>query len=116
MGALLGLTHRSSSPEMTLLLAAAVTVAVLLALIEPLRTLLEVLDRLAEGAGVSRALLLPLYKAVGIAMVVKIGGGLCRDAGEGALASVLELAGTVCALLAALPLLRAVLALLEEWT
>lgn len=116
VGALLGLTLRRSSPEMTLLLAAAVTVAVLLALAEPLRTLLEVLDRLAEGAGVSHALLLPLYKAVGIAMVVKIGGGLCRDAGEGALASVLELAGTVCALLAALPLLRAVLSLLEEWT
>lgn len=116
VGALLGLTLRRGSPEMTLLLAAAVTTAVLLALMEPLGTLLEFLDRLAERGGVSRALLLPLYKTVGIAMVVKVGGGLCRDAGESAMASVLELAGAVCALLVSLPLLRAVLAMLEEWT
>ena len=41
-------------------------------------------------------------------------GGLCRDAGESALAAALEFAGTVCALLTALPLLRAVLELVTE--
>jgi len=46
--------------------------------------------------------------------VVKVGGGLCRDAGESALAAALEFAGTVCALLTALPLLRAVLELITE--
>lgn len=116
VGALLGLTLRRGSPEMTLLLAAAVTVGVLLSLVEPLGEILDFLNRLAERSGVSQAMLRPLYKTVGIAMVVKVGGGLCRDAGESALALVLELAGTVCALLTALPLLRAVLALLEEWT
>ena len=59
-------------------------------------------------------LLTPLYKTVGIALVVKVGGGLCRDAGESALAAALEFAGTVCALLTALPLLRAVLELITE--
>ena len=43
-----------------------------------------------------------------------MGGNLCRDAGESALASVVETAGTLCALLAALPLLRAVLDMLLE--
>ena len=51
---------------------------------------------------------------MGIALVVKVGSGLCRDAGESALASVVETAGAVCALLVALPLLRAVLSLLLE--
>lgn len=114
VGALLGLTLRRGSPEVTLLLTLTTAVVVLLALAEPLRELLTLLDRLTERSGVSRGLFLPLYKTVGIAMVVKIGGGLCRDAGESALASVLELAGTVCALLTALPLLKAVLELLEE--
>ena len=54
------------------------------------------------------------YKTVGIALVVKMGDGLCRDAGESALAAALEFAGTVCALLTALPLLRAVLELITE--
>ena len=79
----------------------------MLALAEPLTELLRFLERLAEQSGVSRTLLTPLYKTVGIALVVKVGGGLCRDAGESALAAALEFAGTVCALLTALPLLRA---------
>ena len=49
-----------------------------------------------------------------LALVVQVGGNLCRDAGESALASVVETAGTLCALLAALPLLRAVLDMLLE--
>lgn len=112
IAALLGLVLRRSNPEITLLLAAAA--AVLLALAEPLTELLRFLERLAEQSGVSRTLLTPLYKTVGIALVVKVGGGLCRDAGESALAAALEFAGTVCALLTALPLLRAVLELITE--
>ena len=86
----------------------------MLALAEPLTELLRFLERLAEQSGVSRTLLTPLYKTVGIALVVKMGDGLCRDAGESALAAALEFAGTVCALLTALPLLRAVLELITE--
>lgn len=114
IAALLGLVLRRGSPEVTLLLALAAAAVVLLALGQPLGELLAFLDSLTEQAGVSPALFRPLYKIVGIALVVKVGGGLCRDAGESALASVLELAGTVCALLAALPLLRAVLELMGE--
>ena len=113
IAALLGLVLRRSNPEITLLLALAAA-AVLLALAEPLTELLRFLERLAEQSGVSRTLLTPLYKTVGIALVVKVGGGLCRDAGESALAAALEFAGTVCALLTALPLLRAVLELITE--
>ena len=56
----------------------------------------------------------PSTRRLAIALVVRAGGGLCRDAGESALAAVLETAGAVCALLAALPLMRAVLELLVE--
>lgn len=114
IAALLGLVLRRGSPEASLLLALAAVSAILLALGKPLGELLAFLDDLTEQAGVSPALFRPLYKIVGIALVVKIGEGLCRDAGESALASVLELTGTVCALLAALPLLRSVLNLIGE--
>ena len=76
--------------------------------------LLAFLTELAEASGVPPALFAPLYKTIGIALVVQVGGGLCRDAGESALASVVETAGAVCALVAALPLLRAVLEMLLE--
>ena len=69
---------------------------------------------LGSRSGIPRELLVPLYKTVGIALVVKIGGGLCADAGEKALTAVVETAGAVCALAAALPLLQAVLDLMTE--
>ena len=114
VGALLGLTLKRGTPELSLLLTAAAAAVILLALMEPMGQLLAFIRQLAGKTGVPEELFLPLYKTVGIALVVKIGGGLCRDAGESALCSLLELAGTVCALLTALPLLQAVLDLLLE--
>ena len=67
------------------------------------------------------ALLLALCAAacaaalLAIALTVRVGGAFCRDAAQGALASVLETAGAVCALTAAAPLLLAVVELVEGW-
>ena len=105
---------KKGSPEAALLLTLAAAVTVLLFLGGAVEELMAFLDELAQGSGVSQSLFVPLYKTVGIALVVKVGSGLCRDAGESALASVVETAGAVCALLVALPLLRAVLSLLLE--
>lgn len=112
--ALLALVVRRGSPEAALLLTLGATAVVLLSLAESLEMLMDFLGRLVDESGLSQDLFIPLYKTIGIALVVKLGGSLCRDAGESALSSVVETAGAVCALLAALPLLRAVLALLLE--
>lgn len=114
VGALLALVLKKGTPELALLLALGAAVAVLLSLAGALEELLAFLEELAERSGIGGELFVPLYKTVGIALVVKVGGNLCRDAGESALGSVVETAGAVCALLAALPLLRAVLSLLLE--
>ncbi len=112
--ALLALVVRRGSPEAALLLTLGAAAAVLLSLAGSLGLLMDFLGELVEESGLSRELFIPLYKTVGIALVVKLGGSLCRDAGESALSSVVETAGAVCALAAALPLLRAVLSLLLE--
>lgn len=114
VGALLAVVVRRGSPEQALLLTLAAAVVVLVSLAGAIEELMTFLSELGERSGVSRQLLVPLYKTLGIALVVKVGGDLCRDAGESALAAVVETAGSVCALLAALPLLRAVLSMLLE--
>ena len=85
-----------------------------LALAGVVEELLAFLGELGSASGVPPGLFAPLYKTIGIALVVQVGGNLCRDAGESALASVVETAGAVCALVAAIPLLRAVLEMLLE--
>ena len=110
VGALLALVVKRGSPETALLLAVGAAVVVALTLAGVVEELLDFLEELAAGSGVPP----DRYKTIGIALVVQVGGNLCRDAGESALASVVETAGTLCALLAALPLLRAVLDMLME--
>ena len=114
IGAVLALVVRRGSPETALLLALAATAAVIALVVPALGELWAFLRQLEAYSGVSTELFAPLYKTAALALVVRAGGGLCRDAGESALAAVLETAGTVCALLAALPLMRAVLDLLVE--
>lgn len=113
-GALLAVVVKRGSPELAVTVTLAAAAAVLLFLLEPLGELLRFLTDLARHSGVSQELFLPFYKTIGIALVVRVGGDLCRDAGESALASVIETAGSICALLVSLPLLRSVLDLLME--
>jgi len=114
VGALLALVLRRAAPEQALLLTLAAVALILLLLGDFVGELVGFLNELAEKSGVSASLFKPIYKTVGIALVVRSGSGLCRDAGESALAVMVETAGTVCALLVALPLLQAVLTFLME--
>ena len=99
---------------MGLVLTLAAAAAAFLFLMGQLRELLDFLRELSQLGKMGGELLTPLYKTIGIALVVKIGGNLCRDAGESALAAVIETTGAVCALLVSLPLLRVVLSTLME--
>lgn len=112
--AILALTVRRGSPETALLLTVAAAAVTALWVLDGLSEVLSFLQEMASRSGVPAELFLPLYKTAGIALVVRVGSSLCRDAGESALGSVLETAGAVCALTVSLPLLRAVVNLLME--
>ena len=114
LAALLALLLKGKQGELGILVALAGLVTLFLALAEPFGDLLAFLRTLSERTGLESTVFTPLYKILGIALVVHLGGQLCRDAGESALAAGLETAGSVCAMLAALPLLERVLSLLGE--
>ena len=111
---LLAMVVRRGSPETALLLALGAAAVVLAALADPLAQVLAFAEELGRRSGISEELLAPLYKTVAIALVVRVGGSLCRDAGESALGAVVETAGAVCALLAVLPLIQTASSLLWE--
>ena len=70
---------------------------------------------LAQG-GITGSLYLPVCKALGVAVVVRVMSALCKDAGQSALAAKLEIAGAMLALSLCLPLLEQVLGLVADWT
>ena len=93
------------------LAAGALLLGAALGAIEEVRALA---DELGELIGLSPAVLAPVLKTVGIAILTRIAAELCRDAGEGGIAAAAETAGAAAAVLTALPLLRAVLDMLME--
>lgn len=103
---------RKQTPEIALLLAACAGVLILLFCSGALKSAVRLMDELAEAGGISAAVLKPVIKVTGIAVVTRLAADLCRDAKEGALASAVETAGSAIALLTVLPLVSAVLEML----
>ena len=112
--ALLTVVVKKGTPEIAMVLTIAAVALGMLALREPVTALGALLSSLGKESGLSIVWFTPLYKTVGIALVVRIGADLCRDAGAEALAGVVETAGTVCALAVAAPLLESVMNLILE--
>ena len=113
--AVIALLLRRESAELAFLLtlsAVLLGVFLLLAAIDEAAALGE---ELLELTRLSPVLFVPLVKVLAVAVTVRLTAALCRDAGQSALAALTEIAGTVCALWCSLPLLRAVVELLEGW-
>lgn len=107
--AAVGLLIKNRNPELSLLLGAGTAALILIASAGFLKGLRELADTVKTIAGSSEALIAPVLKCVAIAIVTRIAAELCRDASQAAAASAVELAGTVCAMSAAMPLLMSVL-------
>lgn len=100
---------KKNAREVGLLLsltAGALLLSMVLGAVESVRALM---DELGKAAGLSPAVLTPVIKTVGIAILTRIAAEVCRDAGESGIAAFVETAGAALALAVALPLLRAVL-------
>ena len=105
---------KKNTPELALLLVLAAGVWMLAEVAGSLRAAVALMEELAQQAGLSEALLEPVVKTVALSILTKLTVEICRSAGEGGVAAFLETAGTALALLAALPLVRAVAQLMGE--
>lgn len=115
VAALAGTFLKRGTPEIALLVSLATAAAVLCWVLGYLGNAAAALQSLLDQTGMEQTLFLPLVKIVGISLVTRLGADLCKDAGQGTLAGLVELSGTLCALLAAMPLLRTAAALFGGW-
>ncbi len=113
-GAILSLLLKRSAPELGLTLSVAVSLLGAALAMELFSGLAEVISLVRDETGLSPAVAAPVMKCVGIGVVTRLSSDICRDAGQSAAASAVELCGTVCAMLAALPLIRALLQTVGE--
>lgn len=114
IAAVCAMTIRKQTPELAVLLTICAGTLILLYCSGALATVTQFMDELVEVGGLSPGIVAPVVKATGIAIITRMSADFCRDAKEGALAAAVETAGCIFALLVVLPLMSAVLDLLNE--
>lgn len=112
--AVLCLVVREREKTLGLLLSLAGCAVALLAAVQLLAPIFSVAKQLRSLSGLSTAVTAPLFKVTAIGILSRVAAGVCGDAGEKALERAVELSGSILALYAALPLVSAVLELLED--
>ena len=110
----LTLVLKKQNPELSLVLtlaACAVAAGLLIRCLEPV---LSLAASLAARAELEDKLIAPLWKCLGLGLWTELTSAVCADAGQSAMAKLAELGGSLLCLVISLPLLQAVLALIEE--
>ena len=114
LGAVSALLLKKTAPEMSLVLGMAACILAGCVAAELLSGLRQLLDLLRDSTGLSPAVTGPVLKCVGAAVITRISSDLCRDAGQSAVASAVELCGAACALTAALPLIHTLIEMIRD--
>ena len=112
VSAVTALLKKSDEALSLLLLLAAVLVGCAL-LLPALSDLFDFCERALSLTDLPLTLFVPVVKVTAIALVARFSCALCADAGQSALSSLLAAAGTLCALVCALPLMEALLEMVE---
>jgi stage III sporulation protein AD len=102
---ILSLVVKEQKPVFAFMLATFTGVIIFLFLIGKISDVLRVLEHMAMQANLNIVYLDTILKIIGIAYIAEFGAQITRDAGQGAIASKIELAGKVLILVMAIPIL-----------
>lgn len=112
VAALCTLLIKSKNSEQAFLLGISAAVIICLAAMKFMGDIVSFIKELVELSGISQAVFLPVVKCLGIAIITKLVCELCKDAGQGGIASAVEYTGAVAAVYTSLPLIETVIDLL----
>ena len=115
-GAVLTVLIKKTNPEIATVLAFAVCSLIAGLGMRMLSSVMELISLEQASTKISSAYTAPVIKCVGVGICAKLGADLCKDAGQTAVASTVELCGAGCALYVSLPLIKTLLQLLGELT
>ena len=109
VGTVFAVLLKKENPQIAMLVAAITGILIFGMICLPLGNLIALLRETAEQAGVGSGYFAVVLKVIGIAYLTQFGAQLCDDAGEGAVAAKIELAGKILMMTAAAPVLTGLL-------
>ena len=114
IGSVAALLLRSQKPEIAFQVAIVTGVVIFLSVSVSLSTAVNSIFALAQKYGVDTGYIGTVIRIIGIAYICQFASEVCRDAGEGAIASKIEFGGKILILLYAIPIIEALLAMIVE--
>jgi len=109
VGAILAVFVRERHKELAIFISLATGVIIFLFALSRISGVLNTLTELAARANVNMFYLTTILKIIGIAYIAEFGAQVCRDAGEGSIASKIEFAAKILVMVMALPIIVAIL-------
>lgn len=114
LASVLGLTIAKQEKDLSVLLVMAACCFGVLAAVQLLQPVLELLKQLEAQASLQDGMLNILLKCVGLSLVTEMAALICQDSGSSSLAKTLQMLGTASILYLSCPLFTNVLSLIRE--
>ncbi len=91
------------------LLTVFVGVLIFIFLVDKIAEIIGMLEELAGNANINMVYVQTILKIIGIAYIAEFGAQIAKDAGQGAMASKIELAGKVLIMVMAIPIISVII-------
>ncbi|MCL5934891.1 MAG: stage III sporulation protein AD [Firmicutes bacterium] len=100
---------KQQRPDFAMFLSIVAGVAIFLMMLGKIEAVFNVLTDLGSRANVNMIYMGTVLKIIGIAYIAEFGAQVCRDAGEGVVATKIEFAAKILVMVMAIPIILAIL-------
>jgi stage III sporulation protein AD len=111
---ILAVVLKTQRPELGVQISIVTGVIVFLMVASKMSTVIELLNGFTRKANIDMTYMSTVLKIIGIAYIAEFGAEVCKDAGEGAIAAKIELAGKVIIIVLAVPIITSLLDLVVK--
>ncbi len=114
LGTILSIIMKSYKPEFSIHLVLATVLLIFLMILSKIEIVLSFLQSISSQISISRIYFPVILKIIGVSYVADFTAQICKDAGEGAIASKVEFAGKIIIMYLALPVFLSIIDLINK--
>ncbi|MGI5851046.1 MAG: stage III sporulation protein AD [Clostridiales bacterium] len=107
IAAILSVTIKQEKPEFAVMVSIATGITIFFVIADKLPYVIDTFNNIISKTQVNMVFISTLIKIIGIAYITEFGSQICRDMGEGSIASKIELGGKVIIMVLGLPIITA---------
>ena len=101
-------------PELAMQVSLSAAIVILITVLPYLKTAINMLKDISDQTGLETSQISLVLKVVGIAYIAQFASELCRDAGENAVATKIELAGKVIIMTLSMPVIYGLMGIVND--